>query len=371
MSLRIRMSQLAMLGLSALAGAAHALELEWGRFIGRMKASRDGAGRLLDRTMSVFGAGMGNASSHDSTDLPVLPAGDRFRHGQHLAHDPKNPPPAVHPVGADAARARRGGAEVRVEHLGDPLGIQRMTLPKGALMIAIASLAAGPAVADEKPGPTAWTETFDSEDTLDSHWTYTGYLPTGGTVSDRKHRSQYWQVVDGRLQGNDLADVHGASINRKATGGDVRVSFRFKLPPNGFVSCGLRGEHPLVDRNFSVMGLHIRPTGVYATDNTTLHPKDSPEAAALKAKGGWNRRFIHDAKVAKMKIDPDAWHEAVIEARGREQRVLLDGREVFTYTSLVGDTPKTSVNLGIHSEEKRVVHGYFDDVRFEPLEAAR
>jgi len=40
---------------------------------------------------------------------------------------------------------------------------------------------------------------------------------------------------------------------------------------------------------------------------------------------------------------------------------------VFTYTSLVGDTPKTSVNLGIHSEEKRVVHGSFDDVTFGPL----
>lgn len=69
------------------------LLLEWGRFIGRMKTSRDGAGRLLDHTMSVFGAGMGNASSHDSTNLPVLVAGGRFRHGQHLAHDPKNPPP--------------------------------------------------------------------------------------------------------------------------------------------------------------------------------------------------------------------------------------------------------------------------------------
>ncbi len=69
------------------------LLLEWGRFIGRMKTSRDGAGRLLDHTMSVFGAGMGNASSHDSTNLPVLLAGGRFRHGQHLAHDPKNPPP--------------------------------------------------------------------------------------------------------------------------------------------------------------------------------------------------------------------------------------------------------------------------------------
>jgi hypothetical protein len=69
------------------------LLLEWGEFIGRMKESRDGTSRLLDHTMSVFGAGMGNASSHESTNLPVLLTGGRFKHGQHLAHDPKSPPP--------------------------------------------------------------------------------------------------------------------------------------------------------------------------------------------------------------------------------------------------------------------------------------
>jgi hypothetical protein len=69
------------------------LLLEWGKFIGRMKESKDGASRLLDHTMSVFGAGMGNASSHESTNLPVLLTGGRFKHGQHLAHDPKSPPP--------------------------------------------------------------------------------------------------------------------------------------------------------------------------------------------------------------------------------------------------------------------------------------
>jgi hypothetical protein len=58
-----------------------------------MKDSRDGTSRLLDNTMSVFGAGMGNASSHDSTNLPILVAGGRFKHGQHIAHDPKSPPP--------------------------------------------------------------------------------------------------------------------------------------------------------------------------------------------------------------------------------------------------------------------------------------
>jgi hypothetical protein len=67
--------------------------LEWGRFIGGLKEAPDGTGRLLDRTISVVGAGMGNASSHDSTNLPILVAGGRFKHGSHLAHDPKSPPP--------------------------------------------------------------------------------------------------------------------------------------------------------------------------------------------------------------------------------------------------------------------------------------
>ncbi len=66
---------------------------EWSGFLKRMKESEDGEGTLLGRTMSVLGAGMGNASSHDSTNLPILVAGGRFQHGQHLAFDPQNPPP--------------------------------------------------------------------------------------------------------------------------------------------------------------------------------------------------------------------------------------------------------------------------------------
>ncbi|MFM8436054.1 MAG: DUF1552 domain-containing protein, partial [Planctomycetia bacterium] len=66
---------------------------QWGTFIGRMKEAKEGDGRLLDRTIAVMGAAMGNASSHDATNLPILVAGGRFKHGSHLAHDPKNPPP--------------------------------------------------------------------------------------------------------------------------------------------------------------------------------------------------------------------------------------------------------------------------------------
>ena len=42
--------------------------------------------RLLDRTIVVFGSGMGNGSSHSNKDLPILVAGGGFRHGEHKVY---------------------------------------------------------------------------------------------------------------------------------------------------------------------------------------------------------------------------------------------------------------------------------------------
>ena len=236
-------------------------------------------------------------------------------------------------------------------------------------LILCAPLAGWPAAAEETADLAAWTETFDSEAALDHNWNYYGYLSERGTTGAREQRARWWQVVDGQLQGNIQPGVHPSGIGRNVTGTDVRLAFRFKLPPQGLVSCSLRGDNPIVEKNFAVMSLHVRPTGVAACDNTTLHPKESPQAAQLKAEGGWNRRFIGNAKVAPLTIAEDVWHELVMEARGREQRVLLDGREVLTYTTLAGDTPKTSVGLGLGSSAKEVVHGFIDDVTFGPLDA--
>lgn len=38
---------------------------------------------LLDKSMVLFGSGLGNASSHSNRDLPLLLAGGGFRHGEH------------------------------------------------------------------------------------------------------------------------------------------------------------------------------------------------------------------------------------------------------------------------------------------------
>jgi hypothetical protein len=45
---------------------------------------------LLDRTMVLFGAGMGDANTHSNVNMPMLLAGGGFQHGQHLAFDTKN-----------------------------------------------------------------------------------------------------------------------------------------------------------------------------------------------------------------------------------------------------------------------------------------
>ena len=41
--------------------------------------------RLLDRTMVLYGSNMGDANTHDNTNLPILLAGGGFKHGQHIA----------------------------------------------------------------------------------------------------------------------------------------------------------------------------------------------------------------------------------------------------------------------------------------------
>jgi Protein of unknown function (DUF1552) len=62
-------------------------------FLKRLEAIREEDETLLDRTMVLFGSDLGNASSHNTTNVPVLLAGGGFKHGQHLAFDSVNNEP--------------------------------------------------------------------------------------------------------------------------------------------------------------------------------------------------------------------------------------------------------------------------------------
>ena len=62
-------------------------------FIQDLADRQENGQRLLDQTMVLFGSNMGNANTHDNTNLPVLLAGGGFQHGQHLAfnHEDNKP----------------------------------------------------------------------------------------------------------------------------------------------------------------------------------------------------------------------------------------------------------------------------------------
>jgi len=60
---------------------------EFSRFLTRLKSIEEQGGRLLDQTAVLFGSNLGNASSHDWHNVPIVVAGGSFRHGQYIAHD--------------------------------------------------------------------------------------------------------------------------------------------------------------------------------------------------------------------------------------------------------------------------------------------
>ena len=59
-------------------------------FLTKLKTSKEANATLLDHAMVLYGSNLGNASSHDTRNLPEILAGGGFKHGQHLAFDDKN-----------------------------------------------------------------------------------------------------------------------------------------------------------------------------------------------------------------------------------------------------------------------------------------
>jgi hypothetical protein len=101
--------------LAQLAIVEEGMVREWGGFIRRLKADK-----LLDETMVLLTSNLGNASSHDNKNMPVLFAGGGFRHGSHLAFDPKDNHPlpnlylsALHRLGLQDERFATSTGEMK------------------------------------------------------------------------------------------------------------------------------------------------------------------------------------------------------------------------------------------------------------------
>jgi BMFP domain-containing protein YqiC len=62
-------------------------------FLKKLKDAKEDGATLLDRTTVFFSSNLADASVHSVKNMPVLLAGGGFKHGQHLAFDPKSNPP--------------------------------------------------------------------------------------------------------------------------------------------------------------------------------------------------------------------------------------------------------------------------------------
>lgn len=60
---------------------------KWGDFLRDLKGAEESRGTMLDSTSVLMTSNLGNASSHDNRNMPVILAGGGFKHGQHLAFD--------------------------------------------------------------------------------------------------------------------------------------------------------------------------------------------------------------------------------------------------------------------------------------------
>ena len=229
--------------------------------------------------------------------------------------------------------------------------------------------------ADKVPIPASWSDDFSDAAAFAVNWRPYGFLatgidathPLGKTVSGSDARPEWWQIVEGALRGQCFPEEkHPPGLRRAIIGTDIRVHCRFKIAAEGQVGISIGGPNPIVEKDFNVAGLHIRTNGITAWDNDVLHPKDSPEAAELKAKGIWNRRLFY-AKTEKLQIAPDVWHSLVMELRGKELRVMLNGKLALTYTTLCGDVPKHDIGLQPGGKSNKPVASWFDDICIEPL----
>jgi hypothetical protein len=89
-------------------------------FLGKLRDTKEDSSNLLDRTSVLLGSNLGNASNHNTKNLPILLAGGGFKHGQHLAFDEKHNEPLANlfvsmlqNLGVDTARFASGTKPIK------------------------------------------------------------------------------------------------------------------------------------------------------------------------------------------------------------------------------------------------------------------
>jgi hypothetical protein len=98
-------------------------------FLGKLKATKEGNGTLLDHSLILYGSGMGNPNVHDHINLPIVVAGGAaggMKGGRHIRFAKATPLANLHLTLLDKVGVRLdkfGDSTGKVGELFEPLGI--------------------------------------------------------------------------------------------------------------------------------------------------------------------------------------------------------------------------------------------------------
>lgn len=98
-------------------------------FLGKLKATKEGNGSLLDHSLYLYGSGMGNPNVHDHINLPILVAGGAaggMKGGRHIRYDQPTPLANLHLTLLDKVGVRLdkfADSNGKMDELFAPLGI--------------------------------------------------------------------------------------------------------------------------------------------------------------------------------------------------------------------------------------------------------
>jgi hypothetical protein len=98
-------------------------------FLGRLKATNEGNGTLLDHGLFLYGSGMGNPNLHDHINLPIIVAGGAaggMRGGRHIRYDKPTPLANLHLTLLDKVGVRLDSfadSDRKLDDLFEPLSL--------------------------------------------------------------------------------------------------------------------------------------------------------------------------------------------------------------------------------------------------------
>ena len=101
----------------------------FGEYLEKLKATPDGDGSLLDHSVLLYGSGMGNPSTHDHDNLPILVAGGAscgVKGGRHVKFDRGMPLANLHLTLLDRVGVHLdsfGDSDGKIKGLFDPLAV--------------------------------------------------------------------------------------------------------------------------------------------------------------------------------------------------------------------------------------------------------